>query len=452
MWQRSGGWIPYLCDFGIATDGIGDQTATGSLVGSLSYMAPERHQGATASVAGDVYSTGCLLWAVLTGRAPYSGTDFQVMLAHSSADIPQLAADDPISIGINAVLRDALAKDPARRTPTAHALQARLRRLHELHARESHSTFPGVASGKPTIANPPAPPQPTTAGDSTSEETIRRSSAVSEPTIRASRQPSSASSIEPVEPSSALEGAPRPPEPSSSKNGRPRKRFRIVAAMGIAVTISTGALYTYVEHSDSNASPAPGTSAASTSPPPTQADTELTAPSETVECWNEERASAAAACPPPRGFRGLSSAFPGLDVPKNPCARKQKYDGQVFYYCKLSDFKVRRSKGVAPDLSRLSTKGAITVGWGSSNVCYHTCRSVRNAIVDLHTQTGPSYTYRPGYSWDTSYSPRGTTRAVITFASQPHYYVDFMARSKAAAMRFARLLNPRSPSDYGLAP
>ncbi len=54
------GWFAYLCDFGIARATDSDYTRTGGVIGSLGYMAPERHQGADATIATDVYSLGML--------------------------------------------------------------------------------------------------------------------------------------------------------------------------------------------------------------------------------------------------------------------------------------------------------------------------------------------------------------------------------------------------------
>ncbi|MEO6511035.1 MAG: serine/threonine-protein kinase [Nocardioides sp.] len=86
--RRAEGNQAYLSDFGIArlvtTDATGHQsgTTTGTM-GTPTYMAPELHLGESPSVASDVYSLGCLLWATLTGGAPYAGTsDYQVVTAH----------------------------------------------------------------------------------------------------------------------------------------------------------------------------------------------------------------------------------------------------------------------------------------------------------------------------------------------------------------------------------
>jgi len=114
----------YLGDFGIARHLTADHTPTSQTVGTPSYMAPELHTGGTPGVASDVYSLGCLLWATLTGKAPYAGTsDYEIAHAHVEAPIPQLPDGGPLVGGVNRVLRSAMAKDPAERPPTAAALR-----------------------------------------------------------------------------------------------------------------------------------------------------------------------------------------------------------------------------------------------------------------------------------------------------------------------------------------
>ncbi len=113
--QRSGTDRAYLCDFGIAVSEETEFTQTGAIVGTTSYLAPERLNGAPASVATDIYSLGCLVWAMLTGRAPYAGTEFQVMEAHVKAPPPQLVVGPPFCEGINEFFQLAMAKDPALR-------------------------------------------------------------------------------------------------------------------------------------------------------------------------------------------------------------------------------------------------------------------------------------------------------------------------------------------------
>ncbi|WP_299054312.1 protein kinase [uncultured Nocardioides sp.] len=116
----------YLCDFGIAQTEGSSMTQAGGIAGTWGYLAPERGMGAPASPATDIYSVGCLLWACLTGTAPYRGSDVEVALAHQHAPIPQLMEDSELAAGINRVLATAMAKDPAQRYRSADALRADL--------------------------------------------------------------------------------------------------------------------------------------------------------------------------------------------------------------------------------------------------------------------------------------------------------------------------------------
>src|SRR3546814_14449676 len=88
-------------------------TKTQGVIGTFAYMAPERHEGLDATEASDTYALGCLLWACLSGEAPYRGTDGQVLMGHLNGAVPQLPGSDPRSVAIHAILRRSLAKVPA---------------------------------------------------------------------------------------------------------------------------------------------------------------------------------------------------------------------------------------------------------------------------------------------------------------------------------------------------
>lgn len=127
LWRRHDGIRAHLGDFGIAQDGSSGLTATGGVIGSLAYMAPERHLGQPADARGDIYSLGCLLYATTTGDAPYSGTDFQLMNAHINDPAPQVPEDVPGADTVNAVLDRCLRKEPDERFQSAAELLEALR-------------------------------------------------------------------------------------------------------------------------------------------------------------------------------------------------------------------------------------------------------------------------------------------------------------------------------------
>ncbi len=115
----------YVGDFGIARrlDGEATHASRTGTVGTPSYMAPELHTGGAAGVASDIYSVGCLLWAALSGHAPYRGTtDGEVVCAHLEQPVPQLPGRSPLVSEVNRILRTAMAKDPADRYATSAQL------------------------------------------------------------------------------------------------------------------------------------------------------------------------------------------------------------------------------------------------------------------------------------------------------------------------------------------
>lgn len=132
----------YLADFGIAHRD--HEPFPRGVAGTPGYLAPEVHAGGSSGVASDLYSLGCLLWAALTGRAPYAGTpDDQLACAHASAPVPQLVGTGSFEREVNRVLRRAMAKHPGERYPSAGALREDLRRvLHDHRAPSAASRVP----------------------------------------------------------------------------------------------------------------------------------------------------------------------------------------------------------------------------------------------------------------------------------------------------------------------
>ena len=151
--DRAGG--ARLTDFGIAhATGDSSLTTGGALIGSPSYMAPERANGETPGPAVDLWSLGATLYAAVEGRPPFDrGEAMATLMAVVSEDpAPMLRAGplEPVLLGL-------LTKDPVRRMTPAEAW-----RLLEA------ARTPGPAPSAP----PQPAPEPVPAGASGGRRTV----------------------------------------------------------------------------------------------------------------------------------------------------------------------------------------------------------------------------------------------------------------------------------------
>ena len=108
-----------LTDFGIARAlNEAPMTQTGEVLGTPHYLSPEQAQGEPAGPLSDVYALAVVGYEMLTGRRPFSGdTMVTTALAHVSQPAPQLS--DEIGEPLRTTVMAALAKDPAKRPPSA---------------------------------------------------------------------------------------------------------------------------------------------------------------------------------------------------------------------------------------------------------------------------------------------------------------------------------------------
>src|SRR5919201_1499538 len=114
-----------LADFGIASvQGDPRLTATGLVVGSPAYMAPEQVEGEPVGPPADLWALGATLWFAVEGEPPFGGGDFQTLSAIVGGEPRRPRRLGPLA----PVLRRLLAKDPARR-PTPEQLRSLLQRV-----------------------------------------------------------------------------------------------------------------------------------------------------------------------------------------------------------------------------------------------------------------------------------------------------------------------------------
>jgi len=108
----------YLVDFGIArTASSTVLTATGTTVGTLDYLAPERFLHGEGDRRVDIYALGCVLYEILAGRTPFRGEDLlTLMYAHTTTTPPAPSTTRPdLPSEFDEIVATAMAKDPSDR-------------------------------------------------------------------------------------------------------------------------------------------------------------------------------------------------------------------------------------------------------------------------------------------------------------------------------------------------
>ena len=113
-----------VMDFGIAralADLGATFTSTWNVVGTAQYLSPEQALGEVADLRSDIYSTGCLLYEVITGKPPFSGeTPVSIAYQHvSGVVVPPSSIVKDLPAGIDTLLSVALAKNPDDRYQSA---------------------------------------------------------------------------------------------------------------------------------------------------------------------------------------------------------------------------------------------------------------------------------------------------------------------------------------------
>ncbi len=151
-----------VMDFGIAravSDTSSTTTQTAAVMGTAAYLSPEQARGETVDLRSDIYSTGCMLYELVTGAPPFTG-DSPVAVAYQHVreePTPPSAYDDTLPPSIDAVVLKAMAKRPDLRYQSADEMREDLLR---------------AAAGQPVLAVPVvAEPEPEMA--QTSVTTLR---------------------------------------------------------------------------------------------------------------------------------------------------------------------------------------------------------------------------------------------------------------------------------------
>jgi eukaryotic-like serine/threonine-protein kinase len=141
----------HVADFGIASAAwLPSLTATGTILGTAGYLAPEQALGEPTSPASDRYALAVVAYELLTGTRPFAReSPTAEAQAHVSAPVPSASAKSDLPPEVDTVFRRALAKRPDDRYATCGAFASALRTALAATSTESRA---------PTAATLPLPP------------------------------------------------------------------------------------------------------------------------------------------------------------------------------------------------------------------------------------------------------------------------------------------------------
>jgi len=150
-----------VMDFGIAravSDAQATMTQTAQVIGTAQYLSPEQARGERVDARSDLYSTGCLLYELLTGRPPFLG-DSPVAIAYQHVrenPVPPSRVDPEVPPWADAIVLRAMAKDPRDRYQSAAEMRQDIQRaLQGIPVAATQRVAPAAAmAAMPTGAMP----------------------------------------------------------------------------------------------------------------------------------------------------------------------------------------------------------------------------------------------------------------------------------------------------------
>ena len=150
-----------VMDFGIAramSDAATSVTATSAVMGTAQYLSPEQARGELVDARSDIYSSGCVLYELLTGVTPFNG-DSPVAIAYQHVNEPPKppsSLDNSIPSSLDSITLGALAKSPSNRYQTAAEMRSDVERSiagMPIVSRQNHATE-AIPFNVPTTAIP----------------------------------------------------------------------------------------------------------------------------------------------------------------------------------------------------------------------------------------------------------------------------------------------------------
>ena len=149
------GDVARIVDFGIAVlrepeDDSERLTASGMIIGTPLYMAPEQAKGEDVDPRADLYALGVIVYELLAGKPPYEGTAMEVALAKINQDLPAIPGGDRLWQGF---MRKLAARQRDRRFASAHEALTVLEMIDRdpLAAGTAQTSLRSIAAGLTSI-------------------------------------------------------------------------------------------------------------------------------------------------------------------------------------------------------------------------------------------------------------------------------------------------------------
>jgi WD40 repeat protein len=140
VWLEEGTGRAKILDFGLAQS-VEDAvrlTEDGAILGTPAFMAPEQAQGGRpVDLRSDLFSLGCVLYRMVTGRLPFAASSHAALLLAivQDAPVPPRELNPQVPAGLNDLIVQLLAKDPGARPPSARAVAERIRAWEQTEPR-----------------------------------------------------------------------------------------------------------------------------------------------------------------------------------------------------------------------------------------------------------------------------------------------------------------------------
>ncbi|MCU0229032.1 MAG: serine/threonine protein kinase [Bryobacterales bacterium] len=161
--------VAKIADFGVAKISSQNVTRAGMALGTPHYMSPEQFHGRAIDGRSDQYSLGVMVYEIFTGgKKPFTADSIHGLMYKILHEEPQPRRDNPeLSVGVEAALRRALAKEPDQRFPSCSDFIAELRSLSgilpvtfsvESGMRTGSTASPSGRTGMGTPMPSPVPP------------------------------------------------------------------------------------------------------------------------------------------------------------------------------------------------------------------------------------------------------------------------------------------------------